>query len=587
MFFMSISTLFDTIQSNINIIVILIFASIPILIGSASATKSVSTVSDFFLCNRSLGTTISFFTIYASWWSSFAFLGSTSSFYFTGPIYWIALGWNVLFGILFMVFGKRIWSESNKHSYMTPIDFFSAKYHSPVLDKTILAIMVGLMIPYIAVQFLGGGIIIEMATNGLIPWKISTLIFFAIMIIYLWSGGLRAVVWTDALYAILIFIGMLLIGIIFVNLTGGIHDTFLTISKVNPTALQMPDQVYGINSYGVWISLLVVMPLGELMTPQIWIRIYAIKEEKTFHVLPFLLSLATLAYLGTMLAGNAALILEPDYVGQSDYLLPTMLTKYLPPLLMSFMMCCAATACLSTANSQLHSMSQLITLNIYKQHFNKGATEKHLVLVAKLIILLIAFIIYLILLMVRIPTIFNTVFMTFGGVAQLFVPFVGALRHEKPNADSALAGILAGITVTVVLSFWHPFTLPVSAGIIGLAVNALIFTLSSKGLEKNNAVGKKRCLDAKRFWQTHNGKRASFVWVGIMLCLFLMGSPIIVILDHFHCAIWGIPAVYVFPFAVWLILCVLTLIGYILKWGQKKGGGDASQPTSSNISSTK
>lgn len=79
---MSISTLADMIQNNINIIIILIFAGIPLLIGSAAATKSVSTVSDFFLCNRSLGTATSFFTIYATWWSSFAFLGSTSSFYF-------------------------------------------------------------------------------------------------------------------------------------------------------------------------------------------------------------------------------------------------------------------------------------------------------------------------------------------------------------------------------------------------------------------------------------------------------------------------------------------------------------------------
>ena len=98
---MSISALFDMIQNNISLIIILIFAGVPLLIGSTAANRSVSTISDFFLCNRSLGTALSFCTIYATWWSSFAFLGSTSSFYTQGPLYWIALAWNVHNGNLF------------------------------------------------------------------------------------------------------------------------------------------------------------------------------------------------------------------------------------------------------------------------------------------------------------------------------------------------------------------------------------------------------------------------------------------------------------------------------------------------------
>ena len=180
---MSISALFQLIQANCSLIIILIFAGIPLLIGSAAANRSVSTISDFFLCNRSLGTALSFCTIYATWWSSFAFLGSTSSFYTQGPLYWIALGWNVLFGILFCVFGKPLWLQSQYRGYRTPIDFFHDKYHSRHLDIAAIALMVGLSIPYISVQFLGGGIIIEMATNGLIPWRISALLFFLVMIL--------------------------------------------------------------------------------------------------------------------------------------------------------------------------------------------------------------------------------------------------------------------------------------------------------------------------------------------------------------------------------------------------------------------
>lgn len=475
---MSISALFEMFENNINIIIILVFASVPLLIGSAAATRSVSTVSDFFLCNRSLGTAISFSTIYATWWSSFAFLGSTSSFYFQGPVYWIALGWNALFGIAFMIFGRKLRQEKNSMNYRTPVDFFNDKYNSPILNKTIIVMLIVFTIPYISVQFMGGGILIEMATNSLIPWRISTLFFLFIMIIYIWSGGLRAVAWTDSLYTILIFTGMLLTGIIFIHMTGGISETFKAISETSPQNLHFPEEINGVNGYGFWISLLIVMPMGELMMPQIWTRIYAIKEKKTFYIMPILLCISTIAYAGPMLAGNAALVLEPDYNGSVDYILPTMLINYLPPVLMSIIICCAVSACLSTANSQLHSLSQIIILDVYKNCFNTKATEKHLVFMAKLVILLIAVFTYMLLLSGSLTTIFDTTLMSFCVIMQLIVPAAGALWWDKADADTALAGLLLGLSVTLLLSFWHPFTMPLSSGLIGLICNAALFVIS-------------------------------------------------------------------------------------------------------------
>jgi len=233
-----------------------------------------------------------------------------------------------------------------------------------------------------------------------------------------------------------------------------------------------------VNGYGFWISLLIVMPMGELMMPQIWTRIYAIKEKKTFYIMPILLCISTIAYAGPMLAGNAALVLEPDYNGSVDYILPTMLINYLPPVLMSIIICCAVSACLSTANSQLHSLSQIIILDVYKNCFNTKATEKHLVFMAKLVILLIAVFTYMLLLSGSLTTIFDTTLMSFCVIMQLIVPAAGALWWDKADADTALAGLLLGLSVTLLLSFWHPFTMPLSSGLIGLICNAALFVIS-------------------------------------------------------------------------------------------------------------
>ena len=561
---MSISALFQLIQANSGLIIILIFAGIPLLIGSAAANRSVSTISDFFLCNRSLGTTLSFCTIYATWWSSFAFLGSTSSFYTQGPLYWIALGWNVLFGILFCIFGKPLWQQSQHHGYRTPIDFFHDKYHSRYLDIAAIALMVGLSIPYISVQFLGGGIIIEMATNGLIPWRISALLFFMIMILYVWSGGLRAIAWADSLYSIMIFVGMLLIGILFIHMTGGVESTFSELAKVHPENLHLPEIVDGTLGIGFWFSLLIIMPLGELMMPQIWIRTYAVKQSRTFDIMPFLLSIATLAYLGTMLAGNAAAVLEPGYTGTSDYILPAMLIKYLPPLLMAFIICCAAAACLSTANSQLHSISEILTLDIYKTYFNHKAPEKHLILIAKGFILLVAALAYLLLLFGNLSTIFQTAFLAFSGVIQLAVPALGGLFLKKANARSALAGLLTGLAITSLFSFWKPFVFPVSPGIIGLACNTLMYCIINLKSTKKSKIEMPKIKD-----KVKPSKERS-LWIAIILCFLLMGGPLVILLDHSSITFAHIPILYLFVFALWIILCILTFIGWKMQWGEKK-----------------
>ena len=567
--FMSISSLFQLIQDSSSLIIILIFAGIPILIGSAASNRSVSTISDFFLCNRSLGTVLSFCTIYATWWSSFAFLGSTSSFYTQGPLYWIALGWNVLFAILFYVFGKPLWRESLRCNYRTPIDFFHDKYHCQYLDIIVGMLMICLSIPYISVQFLGGGIIIEMATNGLIPWRVSALLFSMIMIIYIWSGGLRAIAWTDTLYCALIFAGMLLIGILFTHMAGGVEATFSTLAKTRPENLHLPAVVDGTRGVGFWFSLLIIMPLGELMMPQIWVRTYAIKASRTFDVMPLLLSIATLAYLGTMLAGNAAAVLEPNYPGASDYILPAMLIKYLPPVLMAFIICCAAAACLSTANSQLHSISGILTLDVYKRFLGRKTPEKYLILVAKGAILLVAALAYLLLLLGNLSTIFQTAFLSFSGVIQLSVPALAGLFYKKGDARSALGGLLIGLCITFVFSLWKPFTFPVSPGIIGLACNAgYFFTMS---VIRNNSQQKKVILSPKKSlnFRLFKNKSTRKLWAAIGLCFILMISPLVPLLDYSDLNIAHIPILYIFVFVLWVALCLLAFIGWRMRWGEE------------------
>ena len=78
--------------SNIMALVIIaLFMLIPLAMGAVAGKKSIPTTEDFFLQGRGMGSVAVFFTVAATWWSAFAFMGSNAYFYLKGPLYWTAI----------------------------------------------------------------------------------------------------------------------------------------------------------------------------------------------------------------------------------------------------------------------------------------------------------------------------------------------------------------------------------------------------------------------------------------------------------------------------------------------------------------
>jgi SSS family solute:Na+ symporter len=351
--------------------------------------------------------------------------------------------------------------------------------------------MIVFTIPYIQIQFYGGAIIIEIATKGAISWQLCALMFYLVMIIYLWAGGLRAVAWADVFYGVLIFFGMIAGGMILITEAGGVDHTFSRLIQERPDLILLPQnsQKAGIS---MWIGMFILMPIGAVMGPQMWIRMFATKERKTFYIMPLLLSLATIAYLGSMFAGSAAVFLKTDLLKSTDTILPLLLVEYAPGWLMAVVMCCGAAACLSTANSDIHAVSALLTLDIYRAYARPKSTEKHTVFFAKASIIVYSAAAYLSLILSNSPdSIVLTGFTALSGMAQLAVPVYGALAWKKSNSPGAICGLLTGVLFTVLFAVWRPFALPLPAGLIGLILNAAVFILCGLFLpHKTNTTNK-------------------------------------------------------------------------------------------------
>lgn len=463
-------------QDVMALLIIALFMIIPLCMGAIAGKKSIPTTEDYFVQGRGMGSVAVFFTVAATWWSAFAFMGSNSWFFLEGPLYWTAIAWNILFGIMYYAIGKKIWYFGKRNDLITPKDFFLLHYGSESLGNIVAIISLLFTLPYLQIQLTGGAYLIQVASNGIIPFWLAALLFYLVIIIYVWSGGLRAVAWTDIFYGCLLFFGMVFAGLYIVNLhqVGGVTHMFDFIEG------KYPDKVIVGDNWMAWLSMFIVTPVGSFMGPQLWTRMYAVKSHKLFDLMPFLLGFAAIAYVGSMLVGNAGNILTPD-IAETDKILPTILFHYAPFVLAAFIIACGAAAAMSTANSQIHSMSACYTVDFHKRYINKNLSERQLVWVGRWTILVLSAAAYVMCL--TIPGALVTIgLVALAGTAQLMIPTMGALFWKRSNPVAAFMGILMG-ELELMISFFVFHMESSYCGVTALIINAVVFVAISLAAE--------------------------------------------------------------------------------------------------------
>lgn len=469
-----------------SILIIAAFLIIPLIVGVVSARQAQATSEDFFVQGRAMGSVAVFFTVAATWWSAFAFLGSNATFYTSGPVYLTALAWNLLFGLMYYWVGKRVWFLGKRFDYLTPSDLLGDFYSSETLRILVAAIALVFTVPYLQIQLTGGAYLIEVASQGAIPFWLAALLFYFVIIVYVWIGGIRAIAWTDVIYGALLFFGMMFAGYYISTHVGGPAALFAELNQSSPAHLSLPGP-NGDMGYPMWFSLFAITAIGAFMGPQIWLRMYSVKSGRLFNLMPFLLGLAAFAYFGSVLSGYSGVLLEPD-VANPDQILPIMLVNYAPYLLASLIMAAGASAAMSTANSQIHAVSTVVTLDIYQRYLDPKASQARIVNVGRLSLVGFSLVAYVMALTV--PGVLVTIgIAALAGTAQLIVPTVGAITWRRAHPTAAIWGLLGGTGCVLLLTFTPLTSAPFGyhAGIWGLALNTALFVGLSLALRRRDS----------------------------------------------------------------------------------------------------
>lgn len=216
-----------------------------------------------------------------------------------------------------------------------------------------------------------------------IDYIYTILIISVITIIYSWQGGMKAVVWGDAIQMILLFGGLvvcLIYGWYLVEEAGGLTNGFAT-ERLQVIDLNLgigPDQEYGLWPMLIGGFFLYVSYYGCDQTQAQ--RMLSAKNEKTIRQLLLANGLlrfpVVLIYCIMGLFVGALVTLSPDFMAEiasttqkhfpqdfastgykADLMIPVFITKYLPHGMIGLLMVAIMSAAMSSLSSTVNSLS--------------------------------------------------------------------------------------------------------------------------------------------------------------------------------------------------------------------------------------
>lgn len=487
-------------------LIILAYLLLTLLIGFRFRKQAATSIDEFYLAGRSLSPLILFFTMMATNFSAFTIFGLSGAGYRIGYAFYPVMGFGTGFMALsFFIIGLKILRLSKERGYITPSDFISDRYLSPLLRLVFSGVLVLFTLPYIAIQTIASGKTLYSLIG--LPYIAGAVLITVFITLYVGLGGLRSIAWTDAIQGGMILIFTLAAFVIIVRGAGGFTSIHQNLLQTNPEHFSRPGAG---NAFppGIWIGYFVLWFFADPMFPQLFQRFMAAKDEKSLKWTVILYPLiCTFLFFMTVSIGVIGKYVFPDLpLNQTDAVFPLLLNRYAGELLSALLLTGSIAALMSTLDSQLLTVSSIIIRDIPSRRFKTNAFKRLLIALIALSGLLIA---------VNPPdTILEFINKTsFNGLAVLAPTVIGGLYWRRGNRYGALSSIAVGELMVVLFYFEllsTPQLLPVIPIMLASFAIYAAVSLLTHAAENINLVFPLQ----QRNW----------AWAGIFGLFFLLGN---------------------------------------------------------------
>ncbi len=181
---------------------------------------------DYFLAGRSLGPTVFLLSLFGTNMTAFSILGASGHAFANGIVTFglMASSSALIIPVGIFVIGTRLWALGKRHGFMTPVQMFRDRWECRHIGTVIFAVQAVLLVPYIIIAVMGGGTTLQAISNGFIPYWLGGGIVSAVVMSYVFLGGMRGTAWVNALQTTLFLMFGTIAVVVIGNGMGGFHD---------------------------------------------------------------------------------------------------------------------------------------------------------------------------------------------------------------------------------------------------------------------------------------------------------------------------------------------------------------------------
>ena len=458
-------------------------------IKGARASK---TSADYFVAGRSIGTWVFVLAATATSFSGWTFVGHPGKILTDGLPYAFASFYALTIPFTGVLFLRRQWILGQSFNYITPGQMYSDYYGGNIIRGLTVLVAFLFSVPYLGIQLRASGALFNILTDGMVSTNLGMILLSSVVVIYVASGGLRSVAYVDCAQAILLALGIIILGMITITWIGGwdlfiqgvgdlvrndiISGNRLTLDGFS-NRVSMPGSIQWVSSGslasgGVWTGMMCMTYMFALMgiqaSPAFSMWAYANKTSEPFRwqqVIASSLVIGIILFSFTIIQGMGADVLVSkgifDSISEKD-LVPKLinLMSDSAPWLVGLLAVCALAAMQSTGAAYMSTFSGMITKDIYKHYIKPDASESSQKMVGRIFVVIVAF-------SALVVAIVSTdALVMIGGLAvaygfQMYPALIGNLYCKWVSRTGVILGLISGLTaVTFTDKMSNLFSLP-------------------------------------------------------------------------------------------------------------------------------
>jgi solute:Na+ symporter, SSS family len=453
------------------LVIIAVYLAALVLLGAVAGRRARGSSADFQLASHTIGPVLLLLSLFGTTMTAFALVGSTAEAYRRGAVVYglLASGSGIVHSACFYLLGVRLWTLGRRHGYRTQIEFFRDRLQSRLVGIVLFPVLVGLVVPYLLVGVLGGGEVVSQVTAGAfapagsfpgwfaasghgLPRPLASLAICLVVLAYVFSGGMRATAWANALQT-LVFMALGLVTFLVIARGIGGGQT-LWESLVAATAAVPPERLSaGGVSRLAWLGYLFV-PLSVGMFPHVFQHWLTARSAAAFK-LPIVgqpLCIAAVWFPCVLIglwATTAAAGLPADI--RDNQILGQLVARHAGPVLGGLLAAGVLAAVMSSLDSQFLCLGTIFARDLLPGL--AGRDERAAVWLSRAFIAAVVAATWSLSLVT--PTaVFPLGVWCFSGFAALFPLVTAAVWWRRLSAPAAVAAILAPAVAWLGL-FWH------------------------------------------------------------------------------------------------------------------------------------